>query len=399
MKIISITSPARKLILLVIIYLAFISLGLPDSLLGSAWPVMFGDLKVPVDYAGYISMIVAAGTVVSSLFSGKVIHRFGVAWVTTVSVAMTAIALVGFSFSGQFLYLCLLAIPLGLGAGSVDSGLNNYVALHYKASHMNWLHSFWGVGAATGPMIMGVYLAQGKSWSSGYGTVAWIQFGLVVLLLISLPLWDKRAQVEEPEDLTKPPSIFSLIKTTPGLKEALFVFFCYCTIEATFGLWGASYLVFERGYEVDQAARLTSLYFLGITLGRFLSGFLTARLSNKQLVYLGQGIIGFGLILFLIPFQALIIPGFLLIGLGCAPIFPSLLHETPVNFGEKNSQTIMGFQMASAYVGITLMPFLFGKMAYFIGYGHLLSYLGFFLILIFILTRLMNAKVKGPATS
>jgi fucose permease len=374
--------------------MAFISLGLPDSLLGSAWPAMFGDLGVPVDYAGIISMIVAAGTVISSLFSGRLIHGFGVAAVTTFSVLLTALALLGFSYSHHFIYLCFLAIPLGLGAGSIDAALNNYVALHYEAKHMNWLHSFWGVGAAIGPIIMAGYLAKGDSWSSGYHTVAWIQLGLVLILLISLPLWTKVKQSEAHTSEKASPSLFDLLLTLPGLKQALVVFFCYCTIEATFGLWGASYLVFERGFDTDQAARLTSLYFLGITLGRFMSGFLTAHFSNRQLVFLGQGFIGLGLLLLFLPFSATIIPGFLLIGLGCAPIFPSLLHETPVNFGEKHSQSIMGMQMASAYVGITLMPFLFGKIALSTGYEFLLGFLGIFLVLIFGMTREMNRKVK-----
>ena len=354
---------------------------------------MFEDLQVPVDYAGIISMIVAAGTVVSSLFSGNVIQKFGVAAVITLSVLITALALMGFSLSGEFLYLCLLAIPLGLGAGSVDAALNNYVALNYEAQQMNWLHSFWGVGAAIGPMIMAGYLAKGESWSSGYETVAWIQLGLVGVLVLSLPLLIKNRQSQEAHPEEKSPSLFTMLLTLPGLKQALLVFFCYCTIEATFGLWGASFLVFERGFETDQAARLTSLYFLGITIGRFLSGFLTAHFTNRQLVYLGQGVIGLGLVLLFLPFSATIIPGFLLVGLGCAPIFPSLLHETPVNFGEKNSQSIMGFQMASAYVGITLMPFLFGKIAFFTGYGFLLGFLGIFLLLIFGMTRQMNQKV------
>lgn len=388
----------KKRFLLLLIYLAFISLGLPDSLLGAAWPAMFGDLGVPADYAGIISMIVAAGTVVSSLFSGKVIQSFGVAAVTTFSVLMTALALMGFSLSGEFLYLCLLAIPLGLGAGSVDSALNNYVALHYEARHMNWLHSFWGVGAAIGPMIMAGYLANGDAWSSGYGTVAWIQLGLVLILLLSLPLWIKNNPSQEAHSEEKSPNLFSMLISLPGLKHALLVFFCYCTIEATFGLWGASYLVFEKGYDADQAARLTSLYFLGITIGRFLSGFLTAHFSNRQLVYLGQGVIGIGLVLLFLPFTFTTIPGFLLVGLGCAPIFPSLLHETPVNFGEKNSQSIMGFQMASAYVGITLMPFLFGKIAFFTGYGFLLGFLGIFLVLIFGMTLQMNRKISSGKT-
>jgi len=388
----------KKRILLLVIYLAFISLGLPDSLLGAAWPAMFEDLNVPVDYAGFISMIVAAGTVVSSLLSGKVIHRFGVPMVTTFSVAMTALALMGFSLSGDFMYLCLLAIPLGLGAGSVDAALNNYVALHYRARHMNWLHSFWGVGAALGPMIMAGHLARGDSWSSGYDTVAWIQLGLVCLLVLSLPLWIKRRPTENPT--TESESSLQGVKllALPGLKQALAVFFCYCTIEATFGLWGASYLVFEREYEVDQAARLTSLYFVGITVGRVFSGFLTAHLTNRQLVYSGQGVIGVGLGMLFLPFSYAVVPGFLLVGLGCAPIFPSLLHETPVNFGEKNSQTIMGFQMASAYVGITLMPFTFGKIAVFTGYYFLLGFLGIFLLLIFWMTRWMNQTLSHRIT-
>ena len=234
-------------------------------------------------------MIVAAGTVVSSLFSGKIIDRFGVAAVTTVSVGMTALALMGYSYSHHFGFLCLLAIPLGLGAGSVDAALNNYVALHYQARHMNWLHSFWGVGAAIGPMIMAGHLAKGESWSEGYHTVAWIQLALVLILLASLPLWIRKKTESTDPAAEKSPGIFALVAKLPGLKQALAVFFCYCTIEATFGLWGASYLVFERGLEADQAARLVSLYFLGITLGRFLSGFLTSHFSNRQLVYLGQG--------------------------------------------------------------------------------------------------------------
>ena len=355
---------------------------------------MFEDLDVPVDYGGIIFMIVASGTVISSLLSGKILGLLGYPRMITISVSMTALALMGFSFSGEFLYLCLLAIPLGLGAGGVDSALNNYVAINYQARQMNWLHSFWGVGAAIGPMIIGTYLAKGESWSRGYNTIAWIQLVLVLILVFSIPLWLKSKAENEDPAAEEVPGFFHLLLRLPGLKQALLVFFFYCTIEATFGMWGASFLVFERGYEADQAARLTSLYFLGITIGRFLSGILTAHFTNLQLVYLGQGVIGLGLICLFLPFPITIIPGFLLVGLGCAPIFPSLLHETPVNFGEKHAQSIMGFQMASAYVGITLMPFLFGKMANFTGYGFLLGFLGFFLLLIIGATRLMNRKVK-----
>lgn len=355
---------------------------------------MFEDLGVPLDYAGIISMIVAAGTVISSLFSGKLIGKFGVAAVTTFSVGMTALALVGFAYSHHFLFLCFLAVPLGLGAGSVDTALNSYVALHFQAKHMNWLHSFWGVGAAIGPLIMAGYLAKGAPWNNGYLTVAWIQIGLVLILLFSLPLWMKSKESADGNQDHRSPNFYSLLVSTPGLKQALAVFFCYCTIEATFGLWGASYLVFERGFDVDQAARLTSLYYLGITIGRFLSGFLTLHFTNRQLVQLGIGVIALGLVLLFLPDTVTVLPGFLLIGLGCAPIFPSLLHETPVNFGKKNSQTIMGMQMASAYIGITLMPFLFGKIASFTGYGFLLGFLAIFLLLIFGMTSLMNRKVR-----
>lgn len=356
---------------------------------------MFGDLGVPVNYAGILSLIVAAGTVVSSLFSGKVIRKFGVASVTTFSVLMTALALMGYSLTDHFAFLCLLAVPLGLGAGSVDAALNNYVALHYEARHMNWLHSFWGVGAAIGPMILAGQLARGHSWSDGYQSIAWIQLALVAVLVASLPLWVKNQMEDSRSTEEKRPGLFQLIQVLPGLPQALLVFFCYCSIEASFGLWGASYLVFEKGFEADLAARYASLYYLGITIGRFLSGFLTRHFSNRQLVYLGQAVIGLGIALLVLPIDALILPGFLAIGLGCAPIFPSLLHETPANFGEKHSQSIMGLQMASAYVGITLMPFLFGEIATFTGQSFLLTFLGMFLVLMVGMTWNLNQKIKS----
>ena len=353
---------------------------------------MYKYLKVPVDYAGIISMIVASGTVISSLLSGVLIQKFGEAKVTTISVTLTAIALMGFSYSHHFLYLCLLAIPLGLGAGSVDAALNNYVALHYKAKHMNWLHCFWGVGAAIGPIIMAGYLAKGDVWTQGYHTIAWIQFGLVVILIISLPLWTSK-NTDKESDRTEPDqNLLNLLKTLPGLKQALLIFFCYCTIEASFGLWGASYLVFEKSLEADQAARLVSLYYVGITVGRLFSGFLTDYFTNRQLVYIGQGLIAIGLVLLFMPYSTFLLPGFLLVGLGCAPIFPSLLHETPVNFGEKHSQKIMGMQMASAYVGILLMPFIFGKISTFTGYSFLVAFLGIFLFLMIIFTKGLYKK-------
>jgi fucose permease len=276
----------------------------------------------------------------------------------------------------------------------VDAALNHYVALHHEARHMNWLHSFWGVGAAIGPMIMAAYLAKGETWTSGYEAVGWIQIGLVILLAGSLPLWINRKSEGKDSEKEKSTGMFALVQSTPGLKQGLLVFFLYCSIEATFGLWGASFLVFERGLQVDEAARLTSLYFLGITIGRFLSGFLTAHFSNRQLVFLGQGVIAIGLAMLFSPLYPMIISGFLLVGLGCAPIYPSLLHETPTHFGAEKSQTIMGMQMASAYVGITLVPFIFGKLALFTGNGFLLGFLGICLFTKFFMTRLMIQKVS-----
>ncbi|MES1219024.1 MAG: MFS transporter [Bacteroidota bacterium] len=380
-------------LLLIVIYLAFISLGLPDSLLGPAWPSMYMSLSVPVHYAGIISMIVAAGTVVSSLLSANLIKRFGVAAITTFSVLLTALALLGFSLSQHFFFLCLLAIPLGLGAGSVDAALNNYVALHYEAKHMNWLHCFWGVGAAIGPLIMSGYLARNQSWTMGYRTVGWIQVVLVIILFISFPLWIKDKGIQQTVHEPETKNSFKTLLAIPGLKQVLIVFFCYCTIEATFGLWGASYLVFVRGLAPDEAARLVSFFYIGITVGRFLSGFIAGKLNNRQMVYGGQCLIVLGLVVLLLPFQVILLPGFFLVGLGCAPIFPSLLHETPRNFGEKYSQAIMGIQMASAYIGITLMPLLFGRLASSFGYSFFLWFIGIVLLVKVYMNYILNRIV------
>jgi len=354
---------------------------------------MYIDLNVPLHFAGIISMIVAGGTVISSLFSASLINRFGVASITIFSVLMTALALLGFSYSQLFIFLCLLAVPLGLGAGCVDAALNNYVALHYKAKHMNWLHCFWGVGAAIGPMIMARYLALGKSWNDGYHTVGWVQIGLIMILLISFPLWIRKTKGQHVEDGSEIKTSFKKMLGIQGFKSALVVFFCYCAIEATFGLWGASYLVLARNFEPDDAARLVSIYYIGITLGRFISGFMTEKFNNRQLVYLGQGGIVIGLVILFLPFKVSLMPGFFLVGLGCAPIFPSLLHETPRNFGEKYSQAVMGMQMASAYIGITLMPLLFGKLASYFTYSSLLWFMGALLALKIYMTHDLNSKV------
>ncbi|WP_104381589.1 sugar MFS transporter [Sphingobacterium sp. HMA12] len=391
----------KNLLLLLVIYMAFISLGLPDSLLGSGWPAMYRALEVPLHYAGILSMIVAAGTVVSSLFSERIISRYGIPWVTTVSVLMTALALLGFSISPHFSYLCLLAIPLGLGAGCVDAALNNYVALHYAARHMNWLHCFWGVGASIGPIIMANGLANGKSWSTGYMTVGIIQISLVLLLIVSTPLWIKDQDSYSSKDQETDKQSYRKLFASSGLKEALIIFFCYCTIEATFGIWGASYLVKVRGFATDRAASMTALFYAGITIGRLISGFLAGLLNNKQLIWLGYVLIFLGLLSINLPFDITLLVGFLLVGLGCAPIFPSLLHETPQNFGENNAQAIMGIQMACAYIGITFMPLLFGTLSKHLDYSIFPWFLSGFLALmgfgIFRLNKLTeNRRILMP---
>jgi len=379
-------------ITLIIIYISFISLGLPDSLLGSAWPSMYGSLNVPLYYAGFISMIIAGGTVISSVMSERIIRRFGTGIVTAVSVLMTAAALIGFSLSHTFPALCLYAIPLGLGAGSVDAALNNYVALHYKARHMSWLHCFWGIGASIGPIIMSSFLIRQNPWNSGYRAIGIIQFCLVVILFISLPLWKSN---KPPENSSQVNSFkFSKLFGITGVKEALTAFFCYCTIETIAGLWGASYLVMEKGISPETAARWISLYYIGITSGRFISGFVTMKLSNRQMVRLGHIIIGCGIIVLVLPLgNAVLLPGFFLIGLGCAPIYPSMLHETPKNFGEEYSQAIMGIQMGSAYIGTTIMPPIFGRLATYMSFGIFPVFIGVVLVVKVVMVEVLNKKI------
>lgn len=370
-------------VLLVIIYISFISLGLPDSLLGSAWPSMYGNLGVSIASAGIVSMVVAGGTIVSSLFSDRVIKRFGTGRVTFVSVLMTAVALMGVSYASAFWVLCVWAIPLGLGAGSVDAGLNNFVALHYKAKHMSWLHCFWGIGASAGPLIMSYALVQRNSWNIGFRTVSIIQFVLVGILLVSLPLWKK---VQEPvsENGQEPRASLGIAKLVrlPKAKPTLVAFFCYCATESTVGLWGSSYLVTVRGVAAETAASWISLYYFGITTGRFVSGFLSMKLTHKQMVYLGELLIGVGIAILFLPFSGFVLlAGFFFIGLGCAPIFPSLLHATPNNFGSEHSQEMMGVQMACAYVGATFMPPLFGLLGARFGYWLFPVYVAALLLL------------------
>lgn len=361
-------------ILLVIIYLAFISLGLPDSLLGSAWPVMHMEFGVPISYAGAVSMMIAAGTILSSLLSDHLTRRLGTGRVTAISVGMTAVALFGFSISGTYRMLLLWAIPYGIGAGGVDAALNNYVALHYASRHMSWLHCFWGVGASVGPVIMGAAITGGMGWNGGYRIIGILQIVLTAILVFSLPLWKGRGE-EKKENEAAPLSLRQIIGI-PGAKSVMVCFFCYCALEQTTGLWASTFLVLRWNVSAEQAATLAGLFFIGITTGRAISGFATFKFNDSQMVRIGQGIMLAGIIIMLLPIsKTLAMIGIVAIGVGCAPVYPSLIHSTPDHFGADKSQAIIGLQMASAYLGTCLMPPLFGVVANALSIGLMPFYL------------------------
>ena len=382
-------------LLLAIIYLAFISLGLPDALLGAAWPSMYPQFDVPVSYAGIISMIIALGTVVSSLQSDRLTKKLGTGKVTALSVLMTAMALFGFAASHSFGMLCLWAIPYGLGAGSVDASLNNYVALHYESRHMSWLHCMWGIGASAGPYIMGYALTAGWGWNSGYHIIAVLQIVLTAILLCSLPLWKQRPAEVLQDGKVQPAKALSIreVLQLAGAREILVCFFCYCALEQTTGLWASSYLTLHKGVSADTAASFASMFYLGITVGRALSGFLTMKLNDVQMIRLGEVIIGIGVLVMLLPFgQSLSLAGLILIGLGCAPVYPCVIHSTPAHFGADKSQAIIGIQMACAYVGTCLMPPVFGLIANHITVALLPVYLLIILVLMVIMHELLCKK-------
>lgn len=378
-------------LLLSIIYLSFISLGLPDALLGSAWPSMYKEFNVAISYAGIISMIISAGTIISSLQSDRLTKKFGAGKITAFSVAMTAAALFGFSITHSYLFLCVWAIPYGLGAGSVDASLNNYVALHYESKHMNWLHCMWGIGATIGPYIMG-YAITNNNWNAGYRYISIMQIVLTAILFFSLPLWNKNDKENKEKINTKTLSLIEIIKIK-GAKEIMICFFCYCALETTTGLWASSYLNIYKGVDIKTAASFGSLFYIGITIGRAISGFITMKLNDNQMIVLGESLILIGVILMIIPaVNTVSLIGFIITGLGCAPIYPSIIHSTPYNFGAENSQAIIGVQMASAYIGTLAMPPLFGYIANHISISLLPFYLILILALMFIMHKLMIKK-------
>lgn len=371
--------------LLALIYLAFISLGLPDSLLGAGWPVMHTELGVSVSFMGIISMVISGGTIVSSLLSDKLTHKFGTRAVTVASVFLTVAALFGFSFSGSFSMLIIFAVPYGLGAGAIDAALNNYVALHYKAKHMSWLHCFWGVGAIISPFIMSFAL-KNLNWNSGYRIVGFIQLAIALLLLVTLPVW-KINKTESTAD-TKRVGLTAALKIK-GVPFLLIGFFAYCAAEATAMYWASTYFTEVKGISGDRAASFAALFYIGITLGRFASGFITERLGDRRMILLGTGILACGIMILLIPVQSYVtaFAAFLVIGFGCAPIYPCIIHSTPANFGAENSGAIIGIQMASAYVGSTFIPPLFGLFGNAVGFSVMPVYLLAFFALMIIMTE------------
>ena len=426
-------------LLLAIIYLSFISLGLPDSLIGSAWPVMHVDLSVSVASAGVITIIISAGTVVSSLFSDVLIRKLGTGLVTAISVGMTAFALLGFSFATAYWQLCVLAIPYGLGAGAVDAALNNYVALNYNAKHLNWLHCFWGVGAAISPYIMSFALTKGLGWNNGFRIVFYIQIALTAILLFALPLWKKakkgsgfqpisqfddleykkvsntlpqnadmqnQAQFEDFQSQNaqiepqKKKNYFSVFKIK-GVWFVLIAFFAYSALEQTTGLWATSYLVQFRGIEPTVAAKFASFFYIGITAGRAFAGIFADKIGDRTLIRVGSGIILCGILLVALPFKSTVpsLVGLIVIGLGCAPIYPAIIHSTPTNFGKDKSQSVIGLQMAFAYIGTTAMPPLFGVIAQYINIGLYSLYIFVLTAVMITMLEILNAQVKKKRTS
>ena len=382
-------------LLLALIYLAFISLGLPDSLLGSAWPVMHAQFGAPLSFAGAVTMVIAGCTICSSLLSDRLTSKLGAGLVTAVSTLMTAAALFGFSKSSAAWMLCVWAVPYGLGAGAIDAALNNYVALHYNSRHMNWLHCFWGVGAAISPYIMGYCLTGGYGWEFGYTSVSVLQAAIAIILFASLPLWKlHKAGAGAAAERTPPRKLSDIIRLK-GVKVVLIAFFAYCAVETTTGLWASSYLVLHRGISPDVAARYASLYFLGITAGRFLSGFIATKIGDRNMIRIGVAGMTAGILMILLPVKSgwVGLYGLVVAGFGSAPVYPSIIHSTPVNFGAENSQAVIGLQMAGAYTGSTLMPPLFGLIANHISIGVYPYYLLLIAVLLVIMTERLNRTV------
>ena len=364
-------------LLLIVIYISFIGLGIPDSLFGTAWPAIYTDFHLPISFASFVSIIISSGTIISSLISAKVISRFGTNRVSAFSTAMTALALLGFSLSDNFFLLCLCAIPLGLGAGAIDTALNNYVSLHYSATHMSFLHCFYGIGVTVSPYILSLVINSDAGWRGGYRIAFGIQLCIALILFLTLSIWKKAhgQDTGEAEQTTKTLP-FREIACIPGIKLMWCLFITSCAIECSCGGWGSTYLVEYKHMDAVTAARMVMLYYMGMALGRFLSGILAARLSSWQIIRIGQWILGIALVILVLPVPAGISAASLfMVGLGNGPMFPNFNYLTPQNFGADISQSVMGTQMAMSYIGIMLAPALCGVLGQFINMGIFPVYL------------------------
>lgn len=383
-------------LLLAIIYIAFISLGLPDSLLGSGWPVMYKEFSAPLSYAGIISMIISASTIVSSLCSDKWTRKLGTGLVTALSTLLTAVALFGFSVSNSFVLLCLLSVPYGLGAGAIDAAMNNYVAIHYNSRHMSWLHCFWGLGACISPYIMSYALSTEHGWRGGYSIVSILQIVITLFLFFTLPLWKKVNSNETVVE--KATTALGLIDVfhIKGVILLFIAFLCYCSFEWTAGLWACSYLAEYRSLNNETAAAFGSFIFVGITIGRFLCGFISDKIGDKNMIRTGLVTICIGLLFVILPVNSpiLALAGLMITGVGAAPVYPSIIHSVPTLFGVENSQSIIGILMAFAYVGSTFAPPLFGWIADFISIGFYPFYLLVFVLLTFVLIEKLNKLLR-----
>ena len=378
-------------ILLIVIYIAFIGLGIPDSLFGTAWPAIYTEYGLPISLGGVITMVTFIGTTISSLLSARLIRKFGTARLTAGCTLLTALALLGFSFSHSFVVLIILAVPLGLGAGSIDTALNNYVASHYNASQMSFLHCFYGVGVTVSPFILTLVFRNDTNWRRGYGIATIIQFAIAAIVIFSLPLWNRvRDKNEISESAIKSLSVIEASKIR-GVKVMWLLFLCTCSIELTVGAWSSTFLVESRGATEELAAGTITFYYLGMTSGRFLSGVLARKIHSRTIITIGSVILGIALLMLTITNNSYIaIAALFLIGLGNGPLFPNLNYLTPEQFGEERSAALIGAQMAVANIGIVISPLLFGFLGQALGmglFGYYLLFFYFFLVIGVILNR------------
>lgn len=383
--------------LLAIIYLGFICLGLPDSLFGTAWPVLQLQFEIPVSYAGFITATTCSCTIISSLLTEKITRKIGTGLLTAISVGMTAFALLGFAFSTEFWMLIIFSIPMGLGAGGVDAALNNYMAIRYSSKHLSWLHCFWGVGAIISPYIMSYWLRNNSQWNKGYLTVGIMQSILTLVLFLALPLWKKEnIKTVSSQNTQKGNITYKQIFHFNGIFETLLGFFAYCSIEGIAFSWTSSYFVSGRNINADFAAKCAALFYIGMSVSRFVTGFFSNKAGDKNMIRLGCFISLSGVIIMLLPFTSVIpaIIGILILGFGCGPIYPAIMHSTPAIFGEENSQSVVGLEMAFAYAGSTVMPPIFGIVARHFGLGLYPVFLCVFVLTTIVLTEKLNKKVK-----